>query len=309
MKKLITILTICLCLLTGCASKPAEEPADKPETEEKTSISQKKAEENKKVDLSAYNGEWDYTLDGFDNKMIINAPDVDNGYGMKVKISESDNPDYEAMVVYTKEALKSDYELVLYLGKIDGQNATMYVFNEESKKYDSIPMKRVSDNSTAVSQDKKEENKTDTPDQTPSSNTKPKEETSSQSKGHYEERTVLVREAYDEQVVVKEGWTEQILVKEGWTESYEECIEYKQDATPVYICYDDGRKFYNSTECAHECLSSYYEDYEYGETYCSRYDTKTINHPAEYNYIEHEPEYTTVHHDAEYKTEKVWVED
>ena len=130
-----------------------------------------------------------------------------------------------------------------------------------------------------------------------------------QPEGHWEERTVLVRDAWDEQAVVKEGWTEQIFIKESWTETYEECIEYTQEKTPIYVCRENGKKYYDSGACSMECESSFYNDFEYGETYCSMYETRTVNHPAEYNYIQHEPEYKTVHHEAEYKTETVWVED
>lgn len=149
-----------------------------------------------------------------------------------------------------------------------------------------------------------------------SSNNQSSTETSNK-KGHYEERTVLVKEAYDEQVVVKEGWTEQVLVKDAWTEEVNECSAYGQDSREVYVCNGCGYTSSSSGDLENHIsqnhdqgCGSYHNDIEYtGEYYCVAYNTSYVNHPAEYKNVYHEPEYTTVHHEAEYRTEKVWVED
>ena len=54
--------------------------------------------------------------------------------------------------------------------------------------------------------------------------------------------------------------------------------------------------------------SSFHDDRRYyGDVHCLAYDTRYINHPAEYKSAYHEPEYKTVHHDAEYRLEQKLV--
>ena len=293
MKKITSALLIMILLMTSACSTKQEETQTPTETNEPAD-----------AETVNVNGQW------FDEESGEPVFQIDLPYiyyeGYKAELLESEKGDYSYMFVIpsdespTKEAtyyirLNEDSSAELWLEDFTG------LYDEDFAVYRSL--QHQSDETAAA----EENTNTGKPNET----VDPSEDKSEpvQSKGHWEERTVLVRDAWDEQVVVKEGWTEQILVKEGWTETYEECMEYKQDATPVYICYVDGRKFYDGIACAHECESSFYKDYEYGETYCSQYETRTVNHPAQYESIYHEPEYTTVHHEAEYKTETVWVED
>ena len=285
------VLLIALLSVSACTAKQEEtvqEETIQEELEEEKDATEVVGEN--KFDITVFNGEWIYQEEDFIIILKIDAPNVENGTGLKAKISESDDPNFAAMIVFPKEEVGMKEDQFLYFSQPDENGSLLSTFNNETNQWESILMVRNDLNDYVVTE---ESQNTVTPS----------------GKGHWEERTVLVREAWDEQVVVKEGWTEQILVKEGWTETYEECMEYKQDATPVYVCRANGQRYYDSTQCAHECESSYYEDYEYGETYCSQYETRTVSHPAQYDSIYHEPEYKTVHHEAEYKTERVWIED
>ena len=172
--------------------------------------------------------------------------------------------------------------------------------------------------SAETSSDTKEGKSTDSSSQKPAE-TKPSGNTTNsqpeQKKGQWEERTVLVKEAWDEQVLVSEGWTEKITIKEGWSEEVSECSRYERESFGYeYVCNACGFTTTIADEIySHEiwgCKSSWHNGEPlWGEEYCAAYETKTIEYPGEYSEIYHEPVYSTVHHEAEYKTERVWVEE
>lgn len=117
-------------------------------------------------------------------------------------------------------------------------------------------------------------------------------------KGSYQ--NVKVKDAWEEKVKVKDAWTEtkKVLVKDAWEEPI---YEYRT------ICKGCQAQFKTVDECL-DHMDWHFEnegrDYNYTtkkvqvgtKHHDAVYETKTINHPAEYK---------TVHHDAVY--EKKWV--
>ena len=298
MKKTASVLLILILLFVSACSTKQEETIQEEkttQTEEIQSETSTEVTETDNTETVSVNGQWIDEESG-EPVFLIDLPYI-YYEGYKVELSDAQKDDYRYMFVIPFD--ESPTKEATYYIRLNEDSSAELWFEDFTGLYDEDfvvcrSLNRQSEETLSV-----EEN----------TNTDKPSDNENTSKGHWEERTVLVRDAWDEQVVVKEGWTEQILIKEGWTETHEECAEYTQDEIPVYVCRANGQSYYDGTQCAYECESSFYKIYEYGEPYCSRYETRTIEHPAEYNYIEHEPEYKTVHHEAEYKTETVWVED
>ncbi|MBR2787527.1 MAG: hypothetical protein IKD94_00030 [Erysipelotrichaceae bacterium] len=133
---------------------------------------------------------------------------------------------------------------------------------------------------------------------------------SSESKsGHYETRSELVKEAWDEQV--ETGCT-QVCVQEAYDSEevvYLEGAFYGPDMQEVYVCNGCGAIFTDSGIQSHidnsDTCGGWHNDYvAVSESYWHNVDYRTIHHDAVY---ETRCEYKTVHHDAEYKEVKVWV--
>ena len=292
MKKITSVLLILILLSVSACGTKQEETVQTEETQSETST---EVVETDNTETVSVNGQWIDEESG-EPVFLIELPYI-YYEGHKVELSDAKKDDYSyKFVIPTDESPTK--EATYYIKVNEGSNAELWLEDFTGLYEEDFVVCRSLNRQSEETLSVEENTNTDKPS-----------DNENTSKGHWEERTVLVRESWDEQVVVKEGWTEQVLVKEGWTETYEECAEYTQDIRDVFVCRENGKRYYDSGTCSMECNSSFYNDVEYGETYCSRYDTKTINHPAEYNYIEHEPEYKTVHHEAEYKTETVWVED
>ena len=332
MKKNLIYVLLVLILLSGCSKKDIPETVT---TNKDTSISTQIIKNELNEDISALIGTWSYKNNGLEVTYTVssdNSVKVNNGLEGKISLSDKKEYDYVADLSKTEDSKVT--KVVAYL-KLDSSN-NLLVYNPNEKGEYSEPLTFVKNTDSAVNENKetvanntsnstsnnsakqntstekketKQETKTESKPASNNSSTNTNTNSSTQKSGHYEERTVLVREAYDEQVVTKEGWTEKVLVKEGWTESYDECTNYSQESWEVFVCDATGDVFTSSKECAYTCDGSWHNQMEYGEEACTAWSTRTIDHPAEYNEIYHEPEYTTVHHDAEYKTEKVWVED
>ena len=129
-------------------------------------------------------------------------------------------------------------------------------------------------------------------------------------KGHYEEREVLVKEAYDEEVLVKKGACTDVLISEAYDTQeivYLDGAYYGADYEMrawCYVCehwYDD--------HCQSEGHACNNKEFYTSDPYWHNVEYKTVHHDAVYNTICEDDEYKTIHHEAEYKTEKVWVED
>jgi len=131
--------------------------------------------------------------------------------------------------------------------------------------------------------------------------------------GHYEERQVLVREAWDEKILVRKGECRSILVKDAYDEEvWEDGAWYGPDSIEAKVCNGCGEIFYDSIS---EHMSEFPEHGGWhnemiaqGEPYWHGSRT-VIHHDAVYETVCEEDEYEIVHHDAEYETVSVWIED
>jgi len=140
---------------------------------------------------------------------------------------------------------------------------------------------------------------------------------SNEKKGHYEQRQVLVREAYDEQVLVKKGECTSICVQEAYDTQemvYLDGAYYGSDMQEVYVCNNCGATFTDGSIQTHidnsDTCGGWHNDYvATGEPYWHNVDYRTVHHDAVYETKCEPDEYKTVHHEAEYKIEQVWVED
>ena len=139
---------------------------------------------------------------------------------------------------------------------------------------------------------------------------------SEEKKGHYEERQVLVKDAYDETVLVRKGECSLVLVKDAYdTEEivYLDGAYYGADKEEYEVCNDCGARFKGgiSEHLANSetCGAWHNEWIEVGEPYWHNVEYRTIHHDAVYETQCETDEYTTVHHDAIYRTETVWIDD
>ena len=139
---------------------------------------------------------------------------------------------------------------------------------------------------------------------------------SEEKKGHYEERQVLVKDAYDETVLVRKGECNLVLVKGAYvTEEivYLDGAYYGADKEEYEVCNDCGARFKGgiSEHLANSetCGAWHNEWVEVGEPYWHNVEYRTIHHDAVYETQCEPDEYTVIHHDAIYRTETVWVDD
>jgi len=139
---------------------------------------------------------------------------------------------------------------------------------------------------------------------------------SEEKKGHYEERQVLVKDAYDETVLVRKGECSLVLVKDAYdTEEivYLDGAYYGADKEEYEVCNDCGARFKGgiSEHLANSetCGAWHNEWIEVSDPYWHNVEYRTIHHDAVYETQCEPDEYTTVHHDAIYRTETVWVDD
>ena len=135
----------------------------------------------------------------------------------------------------------------------------------------------------------------------------------SEKNGHYEERNVLVKEAYDEQVLVKKGECHSVLVKNAYDEEvWQDGAWYGPDTLDAKVCNGCGAIFYGSIS---EHMSEnpdhggwHNESIAQGEPYWHG-TKKAVHHDAVYETRCEPDEYETVHHEAVYRKETVWVDD
>lgn len=156
---------------------------------------------------------------------------------------------------------------------------------------------------------------------------------SNQQNGHWEDRQVLVKEAWTENVLVKEAYDEtvQVCVKEGYYESVlvsggettQTCAHYDYPMIGIAVCNGCGHVFspgdqHGADNPEHGGHHTEWIPDPNAEPVCVAWNTVTTE-PV-YNNIWHEPvyetqtvhhdaEYKTVYHEAEYRTERVWVND
>ena len=139
---------------------------------------------------------------------------------------------------------------------------------------------------------------------------------SKEKKGHYEERQVLVKDAYDESVLIRKGECTQFLVKDAYDTQetiYLEGAFYGPDTQEGYVCNGCGAVFFDASINDHigspEHPGWHNEMIEISEPYWHNVEYRTVHHEAVYETRCEPDEYETVHHDAVYRTETVWVDD
>ena len=295
----------------------AEDP--EPEEVKKEEVKVEPVQEIKR-DYSNINGKWESEKrsNGQYLNFEIDYPKVINFNDEVGSIEEKNIGTKCQYTVYLKDG---EGRLKLFIKDLDGDSATIWYPNEEGKYLDHLVLTR-----TEKPAEVEQENTTETPahDNTATQQPKPSGTSgsnttgsgnssgngSSNKSGHYEERQVLVKEAYDEQVLVKKGACTDVLVQEAYdTEEmvYLDGAFYGPDTEErawCYICehfYDDhceqqGHPFNNKTV-------------ELTEPYWHNVDYRTVHHDAVYETRCEPDAYETVHHDAVYETQKVWIED
>lgn len=169
---------------------------------------------------------------------------------------------------------------------------------KEEEKDDPVIQQEPAKTNNAVQEDPQEE----TPDTT-----------EQKKSGHYEERQVLVKDAWDEKILVRKGECEAILVKDAYDEEvWEDGAWYGPDSIEAKVCNGCGEIFYDSISQHmaefpehggwHNEMIAQGEPYWHGNSI-------VIHHDAVYETVCEEDEYEIVHHDAEYETVSVWIED
>lgn len=135
-------------------------------------------------------------------------------------------------------------------------------------------------------------------------------------KGHYEERQVLVKDAYDERVLVRKGACTNVLVSDAYDTTemvYLEGAFYGPDTQEGYVCNGCGAVFFDASINDHIGSSEHpgwhNELIEISDPYWHNVEYRTVHHDAVYETRCEPDEYETVHHDAIYRTEMVWVDD
>ena len=241
----------------------------------------------------------------------INYPEVFDSNGNTGEIVVSDNNTYDFSINFTQDETSVEFRVstkdngstLLWLPNEDGTYTTSLSFTRSNKE----ESEEVDESNSSTS--------------TSSSNPVP----SNKKSGHYEMK--LVKEAYDETipaydetVVVKQAWTEKVLVKEAYDEECTECTVWGYDYEEGYKCNQCGYFTTSVSEIQYHIRwtdgCGNYQSYSnpISEFKCQNYDTYTVHHDAEYDYIYHEAETKVVHHDAEVvhheaQYKKVWVED
>lgn len=210
---------------------------------------------------------------------------------------------YADSPVVQEEPLKQETEKNTSFSVSDRRNS---IENAESDKIDT----------ESETPEESKENPVKTEDRRTGDKDQPSSRDSEEKKGHYEERQVLVRDAYDEKVLVKKGECTQILVKDAYdTEEivYLDGAYYGADKEEFEVCNDCGARFRGgiSEHLANSetCGAWHNEWIEVGEPYWHNVEYRTVHHDAVYETRCEPDEYETVHHEAIYRTEMVWVDD
>ena len=302
------------------ADNTVENSEPKPEEKKEETI------KDPEPDRTLINGYWktDTTEDGRFLEFTIDYPEVTNFDGTKGTV-RYDSKTKRYVVTIKHETGDS----VVYLGDIDNNNCTIYYYENGEKDVKTLAANRDPDSVPENVIDKPAEQKpeTGTPNSgnnKPSANTgnnKPSGNSSGNSsnnpKGHYEEREVLVQEAYDEQALVKKGECTSVLVKEAYDSQemvYLEGAYYGSDMQEVWVCNQCGAVYTDHGIVDHisnsDTCGSYHNDYiPINDPYWHNVEYKTVHHDAVYETQCEPDEYKTVHHDAVYETQMVWVED
>ncbi len=338
----VILLILFVLLMAGVGSwyfyfrgKAPETEETKEETTVAVPLSDKQEQSEVKPDhASLLNGYWksESTEDGRFLEFTVNYPEVENFNGISGKLEALDNYKFDYRLIFTDENGTS----VFYINSLEGDSALVW-YDDEGGQYDSsLKLIRDPESVPAVvtteqpASTEQSSSTASTQDKPASNNTKPSGNTSASSggsssgsgntsgkTGHYEERQVLVSEAYDEQVLVKKGECTSVCVQEAYdTEEmvYLDGAYYGSDMQEVLVCNQCGAVFYDDGIISHvansDTCGSWHNDYvPINDPYWHNVEYKTVHHDAVYETKCEPDEYKTVHHDAVYKTEKVWVED
>ena len=285
-----------------------------PETETKPIASDKPSTPTDIPDYSDIDGHWksEATEEGRFLEFTARYPEVKNFNGISGKLEKINNYRFTYRLTFTDEEGTS----VFYISDLQENSALVWYEDENGQYSNSLKLNRDPENAPAVvSQEQTGSSTQNAPTgsgQTvsPSSGNDSSGSESNSGKGHYEERQVLVQEAYDEQVLVKKGECTQVLVQDAYdTEEmvYLDGAYYGPDTEErawCYIC----EHFYDD-HCHQQAHPSNNKTVEISEPYWHNVEYRTVHHDAVYETRCEPDEYKTVHHDAVYETRRVWVED
>ena len=301
------------------------------ETEPKPDEKKEETVANREPDHTLINGCWksETTEDGRFLEFTIDYPEVTNFNGMKGSVI------YDAKQNRYSITLKDETgESVFYIGEFEKNTGKVYYYETDDGEELFLTLNRDPDTAPENVIDNPTEQKPETTQNTVtnSGNSRPSSESGSSSQnskpsgdsgnssgktGHYEEREVLVKEAYDEQVLVKKGECTSVLVTEAYDSQemvYLDGAYYGSDMQEVLVCNQCGAVFYDDGIINHvansDTCGSWHNDYvPINEPYWHNVEYKTVHHDAVYDTRCEPDEYTTVHHDAVYEIQMVWIED
>ena len=305
-----------LLLLTACRSKNEESEQVIEKDPRAELVEQLRQTERPKADFSKINGYWesDKREDGAYLHFTIDYPKVLNFDGNEGQIGRAENSKY----LYSLYLLDGDESVMFYINELSDSTAKIWYQDKNGKYTNSLALTRtVEPEEAVIEKDSEQKPNTVSNTQKPSvsSNTATAvtpdtNQNSSSGKGHWEERTVLVKDAYDEQVLVQKGACTDVLVQAAYdTEElvYGDGAYYGPDQEMVAWCYICNHITDSHCDDQGHPFSNKYIDVS--EPYWHNVSYQTVHHDAVYE-TRCEPDvYKTVHHDAEYKTEKVWIED
>lgn len=276
------------------------------------------------VDYTMINGRWESEKlsSGAYLNFTIDYPNVINYNDEIGSIEERNNGSNHQYIVYLKDG---DGKLKLFIKDLDGDSATIWYPNEEGKYLSSLVLTRTekpaeieqetvtempAQNNTASQQTKPSGAPNSNSDSSGNNSANSSGSGTSNKNGHYEERQVCVREAWDEQVLVKKGACTDVLVKEAYdTEEmvYLDGAFYGPDTEIKNYCYICNHLY--DSQCEQQGHPSSTIQVEISDPYWHNVEYRTVHHDAVYE-TQCEPDiYETVHHDAMYETQKVWVEE
>ena len=301
-----------------------EEPTEVIKEDDKTEEIRVEPVQEVKRDYSNINGKWESEKrsNGQYLTFEIDYPKVINFNDEIGSIEEKSIGSKYQFTVYLRD---SGGILKLFIKDLDGDSATIWYPNEEGKYLEYLVLTRTekpaeveqetvtetpAQENTATQQTKPSGSSGSNSNSSGNSNTAGNSSGSSGKKGHYEERQVCVKEAWDEQVLVKKGACTDVLVQEAYdTEEmvYLDGAFYGPDTEEVRWCYICDHAY--DDHCHQEAHPSNRKTVELTGPYWHNVEYRTVHHDAVYE-MKCEPDiYETVHHDAVYETQKVWVED
>ena len=337
----IILLILFVLLMAGAGSwyfyfrgKAPETEETKEETTVAVPLSDKQEQSEVKPDhASLLNGYWksESTEDGRFLEFTVNYPEVENFNGISGKLEALDNYKFDYRLTFTDDNGTS----VFYINSLEGDSALVWYDDEDGQYNSSLKLNRDPKSIPAVVTTEQpastEQSSSTAPaqDKPASSNSKPSGSTSTSSggsssgsgntsgkTGHYEERQVLVSEAYDEQVLVKKGECTSVRVQEAYDEQVADYngAYFNGDPVEIMVCNQCGAEFWNGGAADHianspGCRGYHNETRDTCDPYWHNVTYTTVHHDAVYETKCEPDEYKTIHHDAVYKTEKVWVED